>query len=165
MTATSHAEQMAPLIARRDWHAVRANLREADDNADGATLEPAALTILAEACWWLGLVNEALDARRRAFEIHEAADRPVQAAGIALLMSEDHRRQGRGSVAQGWRRRAAAPPPVAAAQMLAHHALSGIPSSRRTSPRVVGWPLALKLPFDGVDKEQTNPWIAGKRIS
>ena len=97
-------EHVEPLVAQRDWPRVRALLAQADERGQ---LDAAALEILAEAAWWLGLVNESIEVRRRAIDLHQLGDDRVGAARVALLLSEDHRRQGRGAIAESWRRRAA----------------------------------------------------------
>ena len=104
MAPSPVVEQTRALVAQRDWPRVRARLSEAD--AQGG-LDAAGLEVLAEALWWLGLVNECMDIRRRALEQHQHDGDAIGAARVALLLSEDHRRQGRGSIADSWRRRAA----------------------------------------------------------
>jgi ATP/maltotriose-dependent transcriptional regulator MalT len=104
MAPSSIVDQVASLVARRDWQRVRAVLSEADLHG---TLDAAALETLAEAAWWLGHVNESIEVRRRALEIYQRSGEQIGAARVALLLSEDHRRQGRGAIAESWRRRAA----------------------------------------------------------
>lgn len=105
MTSTSSVvHQVAPWVATRSWDRVRAALLAADREQP---LDPPALEILAEALWWLGRVNECIEVRRRALEGHLRQGDEMAAAGLALLLSEDHRRQGRSTVAESWRRRAA----------------------------------------------------------
>lgn len=104
MVSSPVDEQVAVLVASRDWQRLRALLlpAAARDELDAAGLEHAA-----EASWWLGSVDECIELRRRAFEAHRAAGEAIAAARVALWLSEDHRRQARPSVAESWRRRAA----------------------------------------------------------
>jgi ATP/maltotriose-dependent transcriptional regulator MalT len=105
MTPTSSVDhRVAQWVAVRNWDRVRTALVAAHQVHD---LNPRDLEFLAEACWWLGQVNECIEARRRALDGHLRQGDVAAAAGLALLLSEDHRRQGRSSVAESWRRRAA----------------------------------------------------------
>ena len=104
MSTSSLEEHVAMLAVRRDWEQVRTVLTA----VDGAHLLDARLfEVLAEACWWLGRVNECIAARRRALDDHEHAGDRSNTARVALLLSEDHRRQGNAVIAESWRRRAA----------------------------------------------------------
>ncbi len=102
MAPPALVEQVTALVARREWAQVRAVLHAARPGLDAPLLE-----LAAEASWWLGRVTESVAIRREALAAHEAADDRIGAARMALLLSEDHRRQGRSTVAESWRRRAA----------------------------------------------------------
>jgi DNA-binding CsgD family transcriptional regulator len=100
---TQLVDQLAALVAVRDWPSVSRLLIAADD------IEPidvGALEVLAEAQWWQGQVDSCIATRLRAMERFESLNEPVAVARIALLLAEDHRRQGRGAVAESWRRHA-----------------------------------------------------------
>ncbi len=104
MAHSTLLEQVAPLVGRRDWEQVRALLATAGAEEE---LGPELLEIQAEALWWLGRVDGCMVVRRAALEAHARTGDRAGAARQALLLSEDHRRQGRGAVAESWRRRAA----------------------------------------------------------
>ena len=104
MASSLLLDQVASSVASRDWERVCGLLSRADERD---ALDATALEALAEALWWLGRVNACIEARSRALDHYEQLGDRTGAARIALLLSEDHRRQGRGVVAESWRRRAA----------------------------------------------------------
>lgn len=104
MAPPTLVEQVTALVARREWAQVRAVLHAAPPDVE---LDAPLLELAAEASWWLGRVTEAMGLRGEALAAHEAAGDRIGAARMALLLSEDHRRQGRSMVAESWRRRAA----------------------------------------------------------
>lgn len=104
MAPPALVEQVTALVARREWEQVRAVLQAARPDVE---LDAPLLELAAEASWWLGRVTESVGFRREALAAHEAAGDRIGAARLALLLSEDHRRQGRSTVAESWRRRAA----------------------------------------------------------
>jgi class 3 adenylate cyclase len=65
------------------------------------------LEFLAEAAWWTGRLEEAIDFRERAYAAHIEAGEPRRAALLAMMISGDHGKKGAGSVAGGWLSRAA----------------------------------------------------------
>lgn len=104
MSSTLLVDQIAPFVARREWEQVHDLLADAHvcDQLGGVMLET-----FAEALWWLGRVNDCIVARQQVMDGCERGGDRIGAARIALLLSEDHRRQGRGAIAESWRRRAA----------------------------------------------------------
>ncbi len=104
MAPSTLIDRVAPLVAEREWVQVRDVLRAArtHEELDGRLLE-----ILAEAHWWLGAVDECIAVRRDAVEIHDHEGELRSAGRLALLLSEDYRRQGREVIGDSWRRRAA----------------------------------------------------------
>ncbi len=103
MASSSLLEQLSPLVAGRQWDRVRDALVQAD--RDGQA-DDAALELLAEASWWLGQANECIEVRGRLFESYDRLGDRTNAARIALLLSEDHRRQGHKAIGESWLRRA-----------------------------------------------------------
>ena len=70
-------------------------------------LAPADLEILADAAWWAGRAEEAVDALERAYAGYVDAHMPVEAAGIAATLAYLALRRLAFSVASGWRAKAA----------------------------------------------------------
>jgi class 3 adenylate cyclase len=75
-------------------------------NSD-APLAAEDLEFLAEAAWWTGKLEEAIDLRERAYAAHVEAGEPRRAALLAMMISGDYGKKGAGSVAGGWLSRAA----------------------------------------------------------
>ena len=65
------------------------------------------LEFLAEAAWWTGKLEEAIDLRERAYASYVEAGEPRRAALLAMMISGDHGKKGAGAVAGGWLSRAA----------------------------------------------------------
>jgi DNA-binding CsgD family transcriptional regulator len=72
---------------------------------DGAD-EAERLDIVAAASWWLGRMDESLDARERAYLAFEACDDPRRAGQCAVWLWQDNMLKSRPSIAGGWLRRA-----------------------------------------------------------
>jgi class 3 adenylate cyclase len=84
--------------ARHAW-------REAYDaysGADRKDLTPEDLERFAEAAWWMGRLEEAINLRERAYAGFAGAGDTLNAARLALVLSWDHSGRGAFSVAQGW---------------------------------------------------------------
>ena len=79
--------------------------REAYDSystGDPKSFAPHDLETFAEAAWWTGKLDEAINLRERAYAGHVAAgDRPT-AARLALTLSWDYSGRGAFAVSQGW---------------------------------------------------------------
>jgi class 3 adenylate cyclase len=92
-----------PLAAGRDA-AARGAYREAYELLSPAVGSLAAedLERLAEAAYWTGRLDEALDVRERAFAGHAAAGETQRAAMVALWLSMDYFGKAALSVAGGW---------------------------------------------------------------
>ena len=89
---------------RRAWRDAYELLGKA--NEDGL-LGAEDLEQLAEAAWWTGHLDEAIDLRERAYAAYVEAGEPRRAALLAMMISSDHGKKGSGSVAGGWLARAA----------------------------------------------------------
>ena len=61
---------------------------------------------LAEAAWWTGHLEQAIDLRERAYAAYTEAGEPRRAALLALALSGDHANKAAFSVASGWLSRA-----------------------------------------------------------
>ena len=88
---------------REAWEEAWKTLTEADREA---ALSPADLELLADAAWWTGHPDESVDALERAFNRYEAAEMPLDAARVAVLLAYLAARRLALSVAGGWRARA-----------------------------------------------------------
>jgi class 3 adenylate cyclase len=85
------------------WEEAWKSLTEADRDE---ALTPPDLELLADAAWWSGQPDDSVDALERAFTGYSAADQPMEAARVALLLGYLAMRRLAGSVARGWRARA-----------------------------------------------------------
>ena len=88
---------------KRGWREAYKLLGQA--NAQGL-LGPEDLERLAEAAWWTGRLEEAIDFRERAYAAYVEAGEPRRAALVAVVVSGDHGKKGAYSVASGWLSRA-----------------------------------------------------------
>ncbi len=88
---------------REAWEEAWKTLTEADSEE---ALSPSDLELLADAAWWTAHPDESVDALERAFNGHVAADMPMDAARVAVLLAYLAARRLAGSVANGWRARA-----------------------------------------------------------
>ena len=88
---------------REAWEEAWNTLTEADQDQ---ALMPPDLELLADAAWWTGHPDESVDALERAFNGHVAAEMPLDAARVAVLLAYLAARRLASSVANGWRARA-----------------------------------------------------------
>jgi class 3 adenylate cyclase len=88
---------------RRAWREAYELLRSADENGN---LSADDLQNLAEAAWWTGHLEEALDLRERAYAAYVQAGETRRAAMLAVMLSVDHANRAAMSVAGGWFARA-----------------------------------------------------------
>ena len=79
---------------------------EALAHADGPTEDPDMLDAAAEAQWWLGRLDECIDAREQAYRHYEDRGDLVAAGRIAVRLWEHHLMKLRPSIAGAWLRRA-----------------------------------------------------------
>lgn len=84
---------------RRAWREAYPLLKEAAE-AD-ASLAGDDLELLAEAAYWTGRLEEALELREQAYAAHVAAD-PERAASVALKIALDNIGKGALALANGW---------------------------------------------------------------
>ena len=90
-------------LRRHAWTPAFASLSQADRES---VLDGRALGALAEAAWFTGQANLAIDVKERAFRVHQAEGDPVSAAGLALDLARDYGFQQQYSIAAGWLHRA-----------------------------------------------------------
>ena len=88
-------------LARHDWPAAYDGLDGLDDDAPADALEARA-----DAAWWLGKLDEAIELRERAFGLHADVGDHRAAVRVASDLFHDHAFKGRAAVAQAWVRRA-----------------------------------------------------------
>lgn len=70
------------------------------------SLEPEDLERLAEAAWWRGQMDRAIDARERAYAGHLAAGNTGRAARVALRVARDHELKRSATMSEAWVKRA-----------------------------------------------------------
>jgi hypothetical protein len=91
------------LLQRGDW----AGAREAFAGALEEQETPEGHDGLARALWWLGLPDDAIEHRERAFVLWKAAGADAQAGGAAVWLAREHLAvYGNDAVANGWLARA-----------------------------------------------------------
>jgi class 3 adenylate cyclase len=98
------AQVLEPIQTARDA-AGRYAWREAYDaftEVGSKELAPDDLELYAEAAWWRGRPDEAIDLRERAYAGFSAAGEKLAAARVALTLADDHVGRGSFAVAQGW---------------------------------------------------------------
>jgi class 3 adenylate cyclase len=98
------AQVLEPIRTARDA-AGRYAWREAYETYSGlnpAELAPEDLERYAEAAWWRGRPDEAIDLRERAYSGFSATADNRGAARMALALADDHIGRGSFAVAQGW---------------------------------------------------------------
>ena len=71
-----------------------------------AHAEAERLEHLADAAWWLGRLDECIEARRAAYQLFEELGQQADAGRSAVWLYEDHCLRGQPSIASGWLRRA-----------------------------------------------------------
>lgn len=68
--------------------------------------EASRFELLADACWWLGRLDECIDARERAYAIHDESGDTRRAGQCAVWLYEHHCFKARPAIAGAWLRRA-----------------------------------------------------------
>ena len=104
------SDPLAPARAsleRFDWEAARtASLVPLPGEEPGSRLEADRLDLLAEADWWLGRLDDCIEARETAYARYEARGDLQEAGQCAVWLYEHHGFKGRPSVGGAWLRRA-----------------------------------------------------------
>ncbi|MCA1844911.1 MAG: hypothetical protein LC792_17300, partial [Actinobacteria bacterium] len=91
-------------LARHDWEGCLALVQDARVEAPSAEAER--LDVLAEALWWLGRIDECIEARQGAYRAFEELGDHRRAGQCAVWLYEHHCFQARTAVASGWLQRA-----------------------------------------------------------
>ena len=91
------------LLDAQDWDGALDAVRAADVGPD---LEAEQADLEAEALWWLGRLDDCIDARERAYRAFDEAGDRQRAGRCAVWLWEHHAMRLRSSVAGGWLRRA-----------------------------------------------------------
>jgi class 3 adenylate cyclase len=90
-------------IQRHAWREAYERLKEAEA---AAKLDPGDLDDLAEAAWWLGRLNECIDARERAYAAYLTLGEVAKAARAAVQLASYHEHTLATAVSKGWLKRA-----------------------------------------------------------
>jgi DNA-binding CsgD family transcriptional regulator len=93
-------------VARHDWRAARDAAGAVDDAGGAGDDEAARLEVLADACWWLGRLDDCIDARERAYGIHDQLGERRRAGQSAVWLYEHYCFKARPAIAGAWLRRA-----------------------------------------------------------
>lgn len=92
-------------LARHDWRDAYDLARRADGEVDGAA-EADRLDLLADAAWWLGQLDDCIEAREGAYRVYDELDERRKAAQCAVWLYEHHQFRLRPAIAASWLRRA-----------------------------------------------------------
>lgn len=92
--------------AQQDWQTCFDVLSDVDTSALSAGDEAERLDLLAEVGWWLGRLDDCIDARERAYRAFDELGDPRRAGQCAVWLYEHHNFRASPSIAGGWLRRA-----------------------------------------------------------
>lgn len=101
--APSLAEQGRAALARHAWVEALEKLTEADATGQ---LEPAQIDLLAEAAWWNGRLEQAIELRERAYGAANRAGQLEVAATVAIKLAADNVYRSSDALAGAWLQRA-----------------------------------------------------------
>lgn len=91
-------------LGRGDWDECLTLATAA--RVDDPVAEAERLELCADAAWWLGRLDDCIDARQRAYRAFEELDEPRRAGQCAVWLYEHHGMRARPAVATGWLQRA-----------------------------------------------------------
>ena len=91
-------------LGRHDWETCRA--LALDLHVDDPASEASRLDVLAEASWWLGRLDECIDARSAAYQAYEELGDHRKSGQCAVWLYEHHNMGARPSMASAWLQRA-----------------------------------------------------------
>jgi ATP/maltotriose-dependent transcriptional regulator MalT len=91
-------------LARHDWEACRVLVE--DLRLDEPAADAERLDVLAEAAWWLGRLDECIDARQGAYRAFDELGDHRRAGQCAVWLYEHHLMRGRPAIASAWLQRA-----------------------------------------------------------
>lgn len=104
VTVPDTLTQARDAIARHDWE--RCVAVAGDVVLDDPAADAERLALVAQAAWWLGRLEDCIDARQRAFAAFDALGDRRRAGGCAVWLYENHAQRARPAVASGWLQRA-----------------------------------------------------------
>ncbi|HVE94952.1 MAG TPA: response regulator transcription factor [Acidimicrobiales bacterium] len=90
--------------ARSDWQACFE--ATCDVTSDDPAVEACRLDLLAEAAWWLGRLDQCIEARERAYNLFDEFGDSRRAGQCAVWLYEHHAFRASPSIARAWLRRA-----------------------------------------------------------
>jgi DNA-binding NarL/FixJ family response regulator len=90
--------------ARQDWQACLDALAPLDGSND-PSVEAERLDLVADAAWWLGRLDECIDAREQAYVLYDELGNTRRAGQCAVWLYEHHCFRASPSIAGGWLRR------------------------------------------------------------
>ena len=99
----SLAEQGRAALARHAWGEALEKLTEADAKGD---LSPSDLDAYADAAWWNGRLEQAIELRERAYAAATRAGRPEAAAMVAIKLARDNVYRSSDALSGAWIQRA-----------------------------------------------------------
>lgn len=92
--------------ARQDWQACVDVLSHGRAPAGDPAVEAEQLDLLADAAWWLGQLDDCIEARERAYLLYDELGDQRRAGQCAVWLYEHHAFRASPSIAGGWLRRA-----------------------------------------------------------
>jgi class 3 adenylate cyclase len=99
----SLAEQGRAALARHAWGEALEKLTQADAEGD---LSPAAVDAFADAAWWNGRLEQAIELRERAYTAATRAGQPDAAAMVAIKLARDNIYRSSDAMSGAWLQRA-----------------------------------------------------------
>ncbi|MEY2571327.1 MAG: hypothetical protein QOE63_1677 [Acidimicrobiaceae bacterium] len=106
MSAVDHLIGAREALARQDWQAGCDALVELGAQSSDPAVEAERLELLADATWWLGRLDDCVDARERAYVLYDELREDRRAGQCAVWLYEHHCFRASPSIAGGWLRRA-----------------------------------------------------------
>ncbi len=92
--------------ARQDWQACFDALVGAGAQGGDPTVEAERLDLLADAAWWLGRLDDCVDAREQAYVLYDGLRDDRRAGQCAVWLYEHHCFRASPAIAGAWLRRA-----------------------------------------------------------